>query len=776
MSAFEGGLRRSLQEAIRASRSRSLRVDGTGGGLRPVDWVRFLSGSALASPEIDGAVAIPRRLTTPDGDVALPAVPQWIRERRGRVVFLRADAGEGKTTYLGLMAAVLRDSAMALFWNPGADLTMDDVLDVTATVRSIHDPASTEPLPAVVLTELRPTLDESTARSMLSTLWDHESRADDTVFVIAGRPAAVDFLANRVGGAEICTLASVNQAEASALCERIQRAHDEVSKTLSAKLIAEQFPNLVSFLALPPGARAAYFSVPGQPLIIGFLKAVYGPDFVQRLVGEYRGIAETVDQRAYLHVCLTTVAGLDLSERILRTLVPAADLDARSRHDPWVRTERDDHVARHAVIAQTVLEGCKDYSMLQQCFEDWTELSRRQNEMVPLLFHVVAGVAHMKPLAIRDKRIVGSLRRRLMLVLGDDTTLLARLIAESGASPVRLFSWARLLHTLASTSTEDGVPLLTTIVGLYDAALDLASDRMLAERIEYCRDCGMRDLSAMSGNPESVDDLEERMVRWQDFMGREWAGPQFYADLFDTARQVAVELSLNRPGDQDSDPVYRAYVTSALAFVHMWSTDGQTYAKERLAASGELINRYLHYALPKRYVDVLKQAWDLVRTLHCTFGQAGVLYANALLESPNLGDRTDESRVDEAVSVLKEALELEPNTTDATYLLASLSLKRTDLIPFVRAGIDGNTSTNASEVATLHSAAALIEQDPNARRRHLEQAVETYARVEWTGRAWARLGKRWIDNCAELRRFGCHLAACGKVLERQRSRYQAIKR
>jgi hypothetical protein len=775
LSIIEHGPHEPLREAIRASRSRALRADGTGEGLRPVDWLRFLSGSALASPEIESDVAVSRRLATLDGDVGLPDVPQWISQRQGRVVFLRADAGEGKTTYLGLMSAALRDSTIVLTWIPGADLTMDNVLNVTETVRSL----STEPLPAVVLTELRPTLDESTAESVLSTLREHESRADDTVFVIAGRPAAVDFLAHRIGGTEICTLAPVNAAEAAALCDRIQRAHDEVSKTLTAEQITERCPNLVTFLALPPDGRTAYFSsVPHQPLIIGFLKAIYGQDFVQRLVGEYRELAATADQRAYLHVCLATMAGLDLPERILRALAPAADFDARSKHDPWVRTERDDHVARHAVIAQTVLEGCKDYAALEQCFEGWVELTRRRSDTVPLLFHVVAGVAHSKPLAIRDKRITERIRRRLMLVLGDDVTLQERLTAESGASPARLFSWARLLSAVVpATPTEDCVPLLTAVVGLYKAALDLASDRILAEQIEYHRDRGLRDLAVAAGVPESIEDLEERVTRWRDFLGRQWAGSQFYADLFDTARQLALGLTVNRPVDRDSEPVCFAYLTSVFALVYLQSTGSQTYLVGRIDAGGELISRYLRYALPTRYMDVLKQAWELARRLRSS-ARIGAIYARAVLESPNQGNCKDESRIDTAVAVLREVLDINPNDSEAIYLLASLSLKRTDLIPFVRERLDGNTNDGSKSRwvrATLHSAAALIEKDPDARRRHLEQAVEAYAQLRWGSQHWDLVGKRWKDNCAELRRLGCEPGACGEVLKREQSKRKDIK-
>ena len=140
--------------------------------------------------------------------------------------------------------------------------------------------------------------------------------------------------------------------------ERMQRFR----ATKATDWISALFPNLPDFLKLPIGEQVNYFLAPGQPLIVGFLRAIYGNDFINRLVGEYRRMENTADGQAYLHVCLATMLGIGLPEDFLRVLAPNAALDIRSEYDPWVRTDNDEHIARHPVIAQTVLERSRAYT------------------------------------------------------------------------------------------------------------------------------------------------------------------------------------------------------------------------------------------------------------------------------------------------------------------------------------------------------------------------------------------------------------------------------
>jgi hypothetical protein len=684
------------------------------------------------------------------------------------VVVLRAEAGEGKTTYLSLAHAVLRESAVVLRWIAESELTMDEVLNVTGSVRSTTE---SESLPAVVLAELRPTLDEPTRNIALATLREHESRADDTVFLIAGRPAEVNYLADRLGGTEITTLAPIYGTEVFDICDRIQRAFSEVSKTLTTEQIAERFPNLVTFTGLPQSERAAYFSVPDQPLIVGFLRAVYGNDFVQRLVTEYRNY-DAADQLAYLHVCLATMAGVKLPEPVLSALAPAAHLDERSRMDPWLRTELDEHLARHAVVAQAVLEGSEDYSALEGCFQDWVDVSSRQRRAVSLMFDVISGITYMKPLARNGASSKRRIRTRLIQVLANDTSLQQRIVTESGTSPARLFSWARLLWVLTPiTRNDESESLLQVVVDLYESALDMPLETTFAERIEYHRDRALRDLAIASGVPESEDDLLDRLIRWRDFLRREWVDAEFYANFFDAARDLAHELTLGRPPERDSDALYHAYLAGILAALYLRSSGDAKRWSERAGASTELFVKQLSYALPTRQIDIHRLHWERSRELG-TGWHSGTVYAESLVETYAKGESRDEALVDEAALVLTQVLRAAPGDYEAIYQLAQIAVKRPEHIPFVREAIERFSVVSRWGAALVLNAAALIEHDSDARRERLQQAVEAAAQLDrWSPHMWQKLGKHWQQHHAELRRLGYDSPESQAALQRARKRF-----
>lgn len=763
-------LPRALRDAIGISQTTALSVDNADHGRRAVDWQRFLNGSALALPEIQNGLAVRRRLATPEGDVELADMLSWIRHHPGKVLFLGADAGEGKSTYLTMLTAELAGSAMVFRWNAGFRLTIDELQDAATTARSLLGPAAAPDVPLVALLELRPALDDAAFDAVLSTLAEHESRAGEAVFIIAGRRNVMNALASRATGVDRCSFGPLSRDDTAALCEQVRRACDEVTKSNDPEYVSRRFPNLYDFVALPADQQADYFAQPGKPLIAGFLKAVYGDDFVRRLVGEYQRLAEVdvAGQRAYLHVCLATVAGLALPERTLRALAPEADLDRRSKHDPWVRTERDEHIARHAIIAQTVLERSGDYTALTKSFEDWLDLSRRKPATLSLLYDVVTGVVHMRSMA-GDRTVVHRIRKRLADVVADDDSLIPRLVAESGSSPARLFSWARLLRRAAPVRPNaDHLELLSVVAKLYDAARDGAdgTDRALAERIEYHRDRLSRDVATASGRSESIDVLEDRVTRWRDFIGRDWADAQFCAELYDAAYSLASALTFDGPVDRDSDSVFLAYAISGEAFACLYATEDTPLINKRMGSAGELLNRYLRYALPTRHVPALKRAWGMTRG-EPRHPATGIRYAEALIDTGDL---------DAAIDVLKEVLDLSPGDPGAICTLAELTDRREDLIEFLLNLVDTDVYTVLSAKAPVHAAAARIARDPDLRVHHLQRAVEAFAQIQWNANLWDRLGHQWTSACAELRRAGGHSDSCGRALTQARAKYQRIRR
>ena len=770
MNSGADRFRAALRSAAQASQSMAISVTAIDGTQRSPDWLRLLNCRVLTDPEIASGIAVPRRLRTPGEELELTEVLPWLKRSRGKTFFLKADAGEGKSTYLNLISNALAGAAIVLTWRPGTQLYIDDVLNIVETARSMYSPESgDEPssLPVLILSELRPHLNNETMNMVLSTLHEHELRGDEAIFLIAGRPGVINLLVSQITGAEICSLAPINAAEASALCIQLEHAYAEVLATVSLTRVAELFPNLPNFVRLSLSEQSSYFLLPEQPLIVGFLKAIYGNDFVQRLVGEYRQIENDADRLAYLHVCLATMSGVPMPEHFLRALVPAAAIDKRSNYDPWVRTNDDAHMARHALIAQTVIEGSKDYTSLSQCFEQLMALTSELPDSLSLLFDIATEVAYMRPFWSADRRIPARIRKRFAAAFMLDENLLNKLLAES-TSASRLFSWANLLASMPSAKPS------SQYVDLYETAMDLLrvaseltpqSGGTLSESIEYRTDCAIRDLALATNEEESIDVLEDRIVRWRDFIDRPWPGPHFYADLFDAARDVAIALTFHQLPDRDSDSLYDAYLTAALAWEHLDAMRADFLLNPRYSASGELFRRHMYYALPSRYVQVWEAMWKKARYLH-TRAWPGIRYAESLLE--------DRSRHDQAIATLLEVLDHFPCNSECIYALAKISSGNSELSHFVRSKATECTSliSKVADLGMMHHAAAMVEEDAAIRQEQLEKAVDNFAKHEWNAAGWDVYGESWIGACAELKALGYKSDACGQALRNVRSRLE----
>jgi hypothetical protein len=690
-------------------------------------------------------------------------------------LFLRAEAGEGKTTYFSLLDNVLKTSAIVLTWLPSQALNLEDVQNLTDITRSLLDTEQNvrdrESLPVVVMAELPPSLDIATVATILSTLNAHERRGDEAIFIIAGRSSAINSLVPRPIGVEYCSLGSVSATETAVICERLKRAHDEISSTMSPTRINDLFPNLVTFLQLSPAEQASYFLVPRQPLIVGFLKAVYGHNFIQRLVDEYSLLENVADRQAYLHVCLATMSGIALPERILRSLLSQAalDLDARSRYDPWVRTDNDDHVARHPVIAQTVVESSGDYTALSECFEGWTDLVRRQPKDLSLLFDVANGIAHMRPLSATDKHIPARIRGRLADALMLDETLVNRLLAENGTSATLLFSWGNLVRSiLPAKPTDRYLTLYETAADLLAQAYDLArqTDRALAERVEYEWDCAIRDCALAANETEPLEEREDRIIRWRDFLGRAWATPKFYSELFNAARDIARELTYDRAPDRDSDSLYWAYVVTGQAYQYLYASQNKFYIDQASDSYGNTVNHAMYYALPTRYPEALREIWRAALAEH-SFAAAGTMYAESLIK------RASESDLDTAITVLRENLDVFNGDPGSLYLLAKLGSTKTELAAFVKEEVGkcllGRNTRHS--LGILYATAALMEEDESVCQSLLLKSVENFEKVTWHRSIWFAIGYIWIEVCARLRRLRVASVGCEKDLNALRRKW-----
>lgn len=752
----------ALDEVLRAN-STVFRAEAANAQQRPVDWLRLLAGLELRAPEIENGVAVDRRIAHSGhlGEVTLTEMPEWIATKSGWVVLIGAEAGEGKSTYLTMLDKTLRESAIVLHWPANVRLPMSEVSSVVGITRSLlQDGAET---PAVVLHEISPPSGPGALDYILATLREHEESADDTVFVIAGRPGAIDLLSRRCYGAEKYSLAQINIAEASFLCERISFAYEQALMTIGLGEVNRRFPNLGAFMSRPLLDQMQHFQMHGNTLIVSCLRAIYGDAFVQRIVNEYREIASLDDRQAYLHVCLAMVTGIPLPEELLRSLCPKADLDARSALDPWVRNGDENHIARHGTIAQTVLEECGDLGAIERCLERWISLAQSNATAAPKLHDMIAGLGHLPVIADgRDEQqsqsSIRRLRRRFMKSLGKHDTISATMIAESNHNVPRLISWASALRSLTCTRIDSECnSILVVMEDLIREADNHPVDSSLRQRLDYEFDCLDRDYALIDGEEESSDDLLERVKKWRRLLTSEWAGPRFYADLFDAAYTLALRYTTQdrNPPDPDSEQLVTVFSAMEIAFNKLYASGGGGLLNERWRLRRQLIDRHLYYALPNRYIELLREVWD-ASGKHSY--DTGTLYAEALNTFYKKDRARREAALDEAISVLQITLETNESKRDALFMLAEWSCDRPSLANYVREQVRAMPTSNPINAAIKHHSAALVDTDDAQRLENLRHALKAYASITWSEALWFWLGRRWHSACSAVETAGVECA------------------
>lgn len=761
-------LREAVCKALRAANVPSLRVADFD-KRENVDWRRLLSGRSLDAAEVAAGMAVPRRLLVDHQDISLSDMPRWLRRQSGSVLLLHAEAGEGKTTYLKMLEDTLQESCIVLTWLPERPLLIEQAVDIGLTARSLMMPPPVIAPPIVILSELPPLHRPSLIDQLVDTLRDYGGQA---IILIAGRPGPLGPIDRKLG-AQKCYLSKIAN---SAICNRIRQAHAEISKVKSSLEIDHDFPNLKQFLELSPTSQRNYFPS-GDPLIVGLLRAVYGVNFVDRLIDEYEALEE-LDKYAYLQVCLGTATGTAVPESTLQALAPNAALDERSRYDPWVRVNDNEHAARHALIAQTVVEESKAYAHVSECFSRWTEPTKRCPEELHSFFHIVAAVAYWETISGMPSKIV-PVQRRLVDVIAADTGLVDRVVGVTN-SAAKLLSWSTSVRRLISTNPpidELSIAVLDTVQQLLVAAAELgkSSDRVLAERIEYRLDCAERDRWIAQGADEPFDDIEERLQRWSDFIGRNWANARFYEDLLTDAAKLARHLTFGTVLVKDSDALYRAYLCVGLAYQYLYVAD-KNKARKFTEYSSDRLAHDVFWALPTRALELYRKLWDTSRELQ-TFASPGLRYAHELLSLSAGNSDEDNEFLDEAITVFQTILDdISACDLGALSELAWISgMTRRDLRSSTLERLNRCWSrdlvNNPYRRAALHSAAAMVEDEDNA-REHLEAAAVAFCEIKWNRSNWARYRKYWEYVAVELEKIGLWNEAWAGELKRNQLEFR----
>jgi len=588
-----------------------------------------------------------------------------------------------------------------------------------------------EPL-LLVIGEIEGGLGGMTLDEICSSLSERAANPDPSIVLIAGRPAELGSLINRIH-ATTADLSPLNGEEAGVLCDSLQRAYLELNKSgVSEAELQNRYPNLLRFLNLDRTHQIALFLEPQtlepkkKPLIAGLLQAVYGERHWRRLVAEFESLP-AVAQTAYMSICLAASAGTPLSEEFLLGFVSDKELNTYCHYNPWVRAEDGTHTARHRVIAQTVVEESRVYSLLKVCLGKFLQAVKEGDITSPEAWRIFNQTAWWEPIAPeRTAHFKGQIRRLARQAIEADKNFIDDLKVLVRDDHRHLLQWASTFHALLGDEklTKEHLFLLEANQSLLREVKTTALSPSLSERVQYYLDKNERDMRrAKKGQPENLEDPKDveqlalRVKRWSQFMAKPWCGPDFFADLFLDAEKLA--HTFLKPETKDTDEALKTYVIAAKAFENLRLQSGED---ERIAGfdvlySG-LISRFTYEALPTRKIDVLREAWKVSADTENPNPKTGTGYARLLIESSS-------SLCEDARSVLRRILEKHPGWGDALMLLVSLietEEQRIEARKCVQSGFDAQVS--GISLAILNHAVARLEGDPAEREKFLRLAVQ----------------------------------------------------
>jgi hypothetical protein len=318
-------------------------------GTDMADWREVLDGSPLGTSHAAMQAVIDRTATVDGQHLDPDAVLEWLGQQGGRTVLLQGDAGDGKTSYLSLLASRGEATHLFLRCQPGA------LVNLSELVKLLASSTMSEPPCVVVVVELQPYLSPTEWHAIGTALADHH---DGPTVLVAGRPAELRRLQfYELPRCERLNLNALRQAEIEQLADLICRAHDELlAHGWSVETISRRYPNLPRFRSSSRAVQhKALQNDPHDPLIARLLRAVYGPDSRNVLAGEARRLDRSA-RLAYLSVCLVSAIGQSVPGSLLSAVAPDVDIDERSLRDPWTLDPEGEHQARHPLIAQVVLQ------------------------------------------------------------------------------------------------------------------------------------------------------------------------------------------------------------------------------------------------------------------------------------------------------------------------------------------------------------------------------------------------------------------------------------
>ncbi|MGN9920270.1 hypothetical protein [Micromonospora palomenae] len=697
------------------------------------DWRTLLDGSAL--PAVFGVAGIlERTLLIEDVPYEATAVLAWLAGHSGRTVFLAGSRGDGKTSYLNALAARSVDSHCFLRWGRDAPFSVQLAEDIAAKIQRA-DPAR-----AITVVIVYP-IDASCGSQDLDQLCYElaggvgggDRRA---VVIVEGEDGTFERLP--FYAAHWTKLLPPGPESVQLWVSLLRRAHDEVRhEGEDERHIAARYPNLVQFLESSPEQQAEVLADPQSPMIVRLLRAVYGADMWGKLYDELVQLKPpSPDAMCYLKICLATVAGRGVPTVLINRLQPDAQWELRSLRNPWVLDEEEDqHVARHRMIAQVVLEKAAKRSngrLIRECMSDFAAHLRtpKCGDLVP---QIVMTVAHLSPVAAEDetdglrRAVFYGARRGLQAV--DDVA--SAIEGQCDRDYRKLSTWMEMVRLLVPRQSRDSSHLW--LVELHEDLLE-AADRTdnppESERLNYYW-WKIRRLRAWLLNKDDYEFLLDAVRQVAPFIGAQWCRADFYTDLFRWCFQAARLRWTERMSGQNAIDSRFLYTTLFTAYERLRSCTTEDRITDIRIDFNTMILRHVHWTLPEDAAGLLEDAWKTSVALGCPDAQVGTFLAELLLTGA-ASPSSHEDATASACRTLDTVLDAFPHHGEGLFLLAlaqnSSQSPGGASVNSLREQIAVARQTGDSELnqAFLRHAAALIEPDASCRRQLFLDAATGY--------------------------------------------------
>ena len=711
------------------------------------DWQLLLDGAALDGNFLESG-ALGR---TADLDGALldsTDVLEWLNRHSGRTLMLGGERGDGKTSYLNLLAAASTATHVFLRWSGDEKLNLDVVEDL-ATKSHLGQQRT-----IVVVREVTATMsDEALAEVAREASRAATRRTTGVVLILEGDEHTIGRIPYY--GSHSLRLMPPNQDDSAAWTGLLESAKNSLADTEGERALAQRYPNLASFLSSPRSEQSLVLTDPDSPVIVRLLRAVYGPELWGRLFQEYKSLRPgSPDSLAYVHVCLATLAGRGLSADLEAVLQPHADWRGRSERNPWIFREDGHHWARHFVIAETVLSQIVKASksrVIQGCANALT-VNIRASGCEPLVRDLVLTAAHLRSddrnpdrAAVANAIFAGTRRG-----MRGDEHLARFLISRCTGNYERLATWMQVIRVLTPTHSRDSE--MVWLIDLHSTLLE-AAQRLpncpIPERFTYYATKGTI-LRAWHLREDDYETLVEAVYEVSPLAGQPWCGIDFYEDLFDWCYLAISSRRTEQFFDGDAEELMFLYSRLFLAYSHLCRSLNSDELAERTFNLGRLTLRYMHWQLTRPQVcEVLNLAWEYGNSIDVFDWIVGTTLAESLLSSSPPG-------LAEAREILEDVVQHWPANGQAILLLARVEppsdTRSEELMGVIQ--VARTLSDNPLELAYLEHAEAVAKPHSSRSTELTLSALRGYLAHVATERAksadWAAFAFDRLRSAAEM--------------------------